>query len=311
MVSVARDNFMSGLNAFTVASGESAVIAGDEVGSFLRRGMTVAAFNLLETFLDDRMQELAAHINGGATQFLDLPERLQRRAILQTLDVANARLRRASYETKDLRNFSHSVGQSLVAVNSSLSLSPFTWLWTGSNVSVDELTKLLSFLQVDKPWEGALLIAGRLGYATVDVSGAGIDLKADLQELAENRHRSAHVASHPVTSLWLRAVPNRILRIAAAVDMMMSAGAHLLRVGDPGMLAGSKWDPASRLKLRFVRERVHDYGEYVEGAKRASRKSADGAQLFLDASVRCAEYEVLVRQDIASNVVNWSVPCVG
>ena len=311
MVGSARDNFLSGLNAFVSASAEESVTAANAVGGFLRRGMTVAAFNLLETFLDDRMQELAAHVNGGTTQFLDLPERLQRRAISQTLDVANTRLRRGALEINELRDFSRTVGGNLSAVANDLNLSAFTWLWTGSNVSAEELGRVFSYLQIESPWEAALGIGGKLGYATKDGDGADIDLKADLQELAADRHRSAHVASHPVTSLWLRAVPNRIMRIAVAVDIMSSASAHLIRTGDYEFLLGRKWHPKSRLKFRFVRQRSNDHGEYVGDAKRAFRKSTSGDQLYLAASSRCVDYEVLVRQDIAGNVLTWSIPCVG
>lgn len=311
MVSSARDGFLAELRAFVSASAEQSVTASTSVGGFLRRGMSVASFNLLESFLDNRVAELAVHVNGGRTQFLDLPERLQRRAILQTLEVANARLRRGTLPTQDLRLFARTIGQNLSAVANDMNLSAFTWLWSGSNVSADEVGQMFSFFQIDKAWTEALIIAGKLGYATGDIDGSDIDLKADFAELAVNRNNSAHVASHTVTSLWLRAMPDRIMRIAVATDVMVSASAHLIRTGDPVFLSGQKWRPSDRIRYRFVRERSKDFGEYVGEAKRASRTSVDGDGLFVDASFRCIEFEVLVRQDVAGNVVNWSIPSVG
>jgi len=310
MVSPARENFLTGLNAFGAACDEPAVIAASEVGGFLRRGMTVAAFNLLETFLDDRLQELAHHVNGGATQFLDLPERLQKRSISQTLEVANARLRRGSYTVNELRAFSGTVGQSLSAVGSAMSVSPFTWLWSGSNVTADDLTTMLSFFQVDRPWDSVRHLAAELGFVTIDAEGDPLNLKDDLQALAAERHRSAHVASHAITSLWLRAVPDRILRLAIALDILVSSGAHLLRTGDSNVLAGKKWDPTERISIRFVRQRTRDFAEFVGSSKKAYRVSHDGDRLYADATGRCAQLEVAVRQSISREIVAWSIPAV-
>jgi hypothetical protein len=310
VTSLARDSFLSGIRAFVAACDLQPVRAHDDVGLLLRRGMTVAAYNLLETFLDDRLLELATHVNGGSTQFLDLPERLQKRSISQTLAVAAVRLRRSALDIADLRAYSQSVGTSLSAVGSALALSPLMWAWTGSNLSSDDVSTMLKSFQVESPWNAALGLAGRLGFQTVDLNRDAIDLKEDLDALATERHKSAHVASHSITSLWLRAVPDRLSRIAVSVDVMASAGAHLLRVGDAAMLAGQSFDPASRLRFRFVRERSRDFAETLEGKTKAYRVSPDGDQLYAAARSRCADLEVAVRQGPASDVRNWSMPCV-
>lgn len=271
----------------------------------------MAAYNLLETFLDDRLKELAAHVNAGSSQFLDLPDRLQKRSISQTLSVATARLRRSAFEIADLRAYSLDIGTSLSAVGGALAISPFTWAWTGSNLSSEDLQALLSYFQVEKPWNSALTLAGRLGFSTVDANGDAISLKEDLDSLAAERHKSAHLATHPLTSLWLRAVPDRLMRIAVPVDAMASAGAHLLRVGNPAILAGKLWDPVTALRFRFVRERSRGFAEIIEGSTRAYRVSNDANQLYRAACSRCADLEIAVLQGLAYDVRGWSVPCVG
>ncbi len=110
---------MQRLEAFKATCDEPAVRLADPVGEFLRRGMTVAAYNLLETFIDDRLGELASYVNTGHVQFVDLPERLQKRAIRNTLAVANARFGRGSIELMDLRTTAASLGRSLGAVSRS------------------------------------------------------------------------------------------------------------------------------------------------------------------------------------------------
>lgn len=310
MPSTARLQFLAGVAAFSTACDDATVRAPDDVGGFLRRGMTVAAFNLLETFLDDRLGELAVHVNGGSSQFLDLPERLQKRAISQTLEVASARLRRNNFDIAELRDFSQGVGVNLTAMGTSIALSPYTWAWSGSNLGADDLSTMLSHFQIDKPWEAALDIAGRLGFPIVDASGLPLNLRSDFQALAAERHKAAHVASHPVTSLWLRAVPLRILRLATAMDIMASGGAHLLRLGDADMLAGVKWNPVTRVKIRYVRERAKDFAEFTEGRATATRRAADDIRLWSDAAGRCGALETLVRQGLGNEVTDWALPCV-
>jgi len=311
MVSAARSEFISGLTAFAAACEESAVIAPNNVGRFLRRGMTVAAFNLLEAFLENRLGELAQHVNSGTTQFLDLPDRMQKRSISQTLEVANAKLRRGTYNLTELRTFSSNVGHSLDAVGSAMSLSPFTWLWSGSNVTADDLSSMLSYFQVKQPWDAVREFAGQLGFPTVDADGDNIDFKQDLQALAAERHKAAHLASHPITSLWLRSAPDRILRLAVTLDILVSMGAHMLRTGDSNILSGRKWEPLRYVSFRFVRERGKDYAEFVGASPRAHRVSPDGDRLFAEACGRCSVFEVAVRNGLAGNVNEWSIPTVG
>ncbi len=65
------------------------VRAGDAVGSFLRRGLTIVSYNLLEAFVAERVEEVAKHINSGISHFGDLPDPLQKAATVDVVRVAN------------------------------------------------------------------------------------------------------------------------------------------------------------------------------------------------------------------------------
>ncbi len=64
MASKARDRFLEGLAAFRLAVDEESVRRADPQGDFLRRGVTVAGFNLLETFIENRLEECAEYYAG-------------------------------------------------------------------------------------------------------------------------------------------------------------------------------------------------------------------------------------------------------
>lgn len=273
--------------------------------------MTVAAYNLLETFVDDRLGELAGHVNTGHVQFLDLPDRLQKRAIRNTLAVADARFGRGSIELADLRTTAESLGRSLGAVSRTLELSGMTWAWKGSNMASGDLSVALNLFHVQKPWESMLKIANRLNFATTDaITGNPVNLSADLDGLAAERHKCAHVASHGVTTIWLRALPVRILRVAASFDVLASCAASKLRAGDIDFFGDANWLTTRRIKIRSVRERSRDFAEYVEGRTAAHRVGPDGDTLFAAACGRAQDLEACARFDSAGQLITWTVPRV-
>ena len=311
MTSLAREAFLSGLAAFQESLDEPRVLGKDDVGLFLRKGLTVAAYNLLETFVSSRLDELAGHVNGGVSQFLDLPEKLQRRAIVNSIQVGKSQISRAGIDLRELRTFSESLGKSLSAVNASLKISSLTWKWQGSNMGVDDYHAALRYFHVKNPWESVRLLAARLSFPTVDYLGDPIDQKQDLKELLMERHRSAHEPSTSVTALWLRTVPERILKYAVTFDLLASVAANLLRVGDSQMLSNEEYVDSKLISVRFVKARAKGFAEMLEGNTRASRVGDSLPTLLAAASTRCTQQQVLIEQSITGMTVTWSIPSVG
>lgn len=278
------------------------------VGSFLRRGITVAAFNLLETFITDRLRELASHANSGHTQFLDLPDVLQRRAIRQTIDVAHARLRRTSSSIEELRQFSAELGESLASVSALLSLSPFVWMWPGSNMGAQDYFDALKYLHVRNPRDAVLGLSGRLGFNTVSPTGEKISVDSELKDLVAERNRCAHTASHQVTTLSVRSLPARIDRFAITFDLLASLSVHRIFLADSSFLGDPAWMDEARVGLRFVRARKDDFAEYIESSQRARRVGHDVAALIRTACSRASELEAVIVQDRSGVVTNWYIP---
>lgn len=308
MSTTSRGDFLNGIAALRTAVTESAVTAPDATGLFIRRGLTVASYNLLETFVSDRLGELADRINTGHTQFLDLPERLQKRAIRNTLEVANTTARRTRSDVSTLRSFSAQVGESLSATGATLRLSKFTWLWAGSNMGPDDLKDALRFLHVDSPFESMRKISARLGYPTTDAAGVAVNFNDELKALVNERHECAHNASHPVTTVWLRAVPSWIVKYAITFDILASRAALLLRNGDSQLLSDDKYVNDQSVVIRFVRERADDYAEVVEGNVRATATAEDRELLYAAARGRCVDTQVLVEMTLAGEPVRWDIP---
>lgn len=310
MASTARGAFLTGLAAFRETLDEPRVLGADAVGAFLRRGLTVASFNLLEAFISDRLDELAAHINGGITQFLDLPIKLQRRAIVNTITIGRNQINWGAKDLPELRSYSETIGKSLSAVGATLELSPLTWKWAGSNMAANDFRDALRFLHVNDPWENVRLLAGRLSFLVLDSLGQPIDQSADLSSLASERHACAHDASKSVTAIWLRAAPERILRYAITFDALASVSANYFRIGDPNILSDERRISHGSVSIRFVVERSRNFAELLEGRTRATKVSSDVGALFVDAQSRCTPNQLLIQQSKTNAILNWIIPAV-
>lgn len=304
MASSARDAFLTGLDALKGAVDLEPVRNADNTGDFIRRGLTVASFNLLESFIASRLEEVATFLNAGHAQFLDLPERLQRQSILNTVRVANGRLRRYRGDLNGLRSFARHLGASLTAVDRNLHLSEMTWLWEGSNLAMEDYANILRLFHVPEPWLTAKTIAERVGFGS-------LDLKAALEDLVRERHLCAHEALHGVTSIWLRTVPERLLVLASALDVLVSVAAVQMRTGQSAFLSDEKWLAEVKVQLRFVRERAAGAGEYLEGRTRANHVAVDVDALMAAAAGRCGDSEAIIRTSIAGTLVDWAVPALG
>jgi hypothetical protein len=168
----------------------------------------------------------------------------------------------------------------------------------------------LRFFHVDTPWTSILAFSGRLGFPTRDPVGRGIDLEFELRALALQRHKCAHVASHKVTTVWLRAVPDQILRYAISFDCLASCSTSQIALGHPDFLQDDKWMTGNRLSIRAVRQRKDDWAEMADGGKRATNKGKDPVALLAAAAARCGPLEVLVQQATTGAILTWAVPAV-
>lgn len=302
MSSAARKAFIEGLAALETSINSPMVTGPDKVGSFLRRGLQVVAYGLLETFIMDRLNELSAHINGGISHVSDLPEKLQRAAFQDVLRIAADKMQWIGTDLPEVIAFSSALGSSLSASSGSIQLSPLTWQWRGSNMNAEDLARALKLFHVKSPWPTVSEICQRLGFPISDARVAAVNM---LRE----RNSSAHDSTHQVSNLIARTAPTQLLGIGCTSDILMSIAAHCIHSGDQTFLQNSEWLTANQVKIRFVQRRSRDWAEILEGKNRAIRVNADQELAFKAAcSAAMGRSEVVVLRDMAHKVIDWNFP---
>jgi hypothetical protein len=278
------------------------VSGSDPVGRFLRRGLTIVSYNILESFISERLGELAEYINGGVVHFSDLPERLQRAASFDVVRFANSRIRRERMDLMTGLSFTGDIGLSLVANSGPLKLSSLMWQWEGSNMGAGDLGRALTLFHVASPWRTIEELSKRAGAHIADPEGTLIGF-------IRERNKCAHESSYEVSNLWIRAVPAQLQSIGMSADISMSLAAHQLHTGQQDFLRDDKWMSPNKVRYRFIQQRNKKWAELVEGSSRARRVSTDKDFLITGAvnSAR-SNSQVVVVQDRTLQVIDWIYP---
>jgi hypothetical protein len=298
----ARRSFLENLTFLRKSLDSPLVSAADAVGSFLRRGLTIVSYNLLEAFITSRLDEVAEYVNSGVAHFGDLPERLQRAASFDVLRFANSRVQRASWDLASSLAFTTDIGASLAASSGPLKLSSLTWQWPGSNMTAEDVRRALRLFHVESPWSSVEQLASRVG-ATMP------DPKTTLIGLLRERNNCAHESSYQVSNLWIRAVPNQLLIIGMGVDISISVASHELHIGKRDFLDDENWMKPDRVKFRLVQERNKEWAETLEGNIRAAHVSTDKEALIKGAiNTARGRHQVVVVKDRTLQVVDWIYP---
>ncbi|WP_291037551.1 hypothetical protein [Herbiconiux sp.] len=309
MASAARDALVLGATGLRDALNIPEVRAPDAAGAIIRRGLAVAAFNQLETFVEGRLVEIASFVNSGQSHYSDLPAKLQERASRNVVEVASAKVRRM--DAADVQSYLAAAGASLAAVSGAINLSPLTWMWGGSNMGSPDYFRILKDFHVPSPAESARQLSIRFGYPGADPSGVPIRLDEQLKEFAGERHRAAHDAGYAVSGIWLTLAAELLVKFALVFDTFASVGAIALHRGERDFAQDPLWTTPTRISLRFVEEHQRGWAERREGGVRAVRVVPDRHDAIRDAADRCTTAEVLIVRNRLSDILEWQVPRLG
>ncbi|WP_275776307.1 hypothetical protein [Paenarthrobacter sp. Y-19] len=179
-------------------------------------------------------------------------------------------------------------------------------------MSADDYRSTLRKFHVTDAFSKVRELTSQLGFRATDATtGQPLDLRAQLENLAKERHASAHDSSHSVSTMWLKTVGNLLIRFGLGFDILASVGAANLRAGTPDYLANDEWMTAQRVSVHLVVERKSGFAHVREIGGRASKVLPDGDDLFRLANRNRAISEIVARLDRNERVTDWTIPSVG
>jgi hypothetical protein len=267
----------------------------------LRSGLMIAAFTSVEDFIRVRTSELLACVSRTVVRFEILPDGLRRAATSEAMRAAYEHSKMIKRRGEDpLPMLQQAAGEIASTGRGPLVISKYGLGYSGSNLATDDVSGILTCLQVADAWREIDDIAGRCGAGSLS-----------LREAYLNGHNLRNAAAHdPGANIQpsdLQAFCTQAFSIALGFDILGSRAARLLRLGDSRVLAG-RVRLTGAIDLRFLQERTRGYAEIREGARRANRVTIDleDAWKFAAASAT-PRGEPVVLCDKAGRPIDWMV----
>lgn len=223
------------------------------VANLLRKGLGIVVFNILEDFIKKRTSEALSRISTSRIEFAKLPPKLQDAAII---DALNSLSFRAKLEKKDGGDWKKLIQSETLKIHSTgkavFELSDLSLASSGSNVSADEVSQILTAFGLTGGWQTLKKIS--------DAVGGGLpDLGQAYKNAASRRHSSAHEANFNYDYVWLASIKSEILAIAAALDIVLESRCRQVEGNLNTNMQDHNIDNA--LNYRFLHETAGVYKE--------------------------------------------------
>lgn len=196
-----------------------------QAARLLRNGLSVVTFAAFESFVVDRLQEVAAWLSTQNVPYSMFPKGLQDAPTTRAPMVLNARLRRDPTDpTLPIAFQELAESWSKRMGGGGWRLPHISLLWEGSNLSATTALEIASCFGVAEKW-------GDLTGVSKGADFKSLPSKSLFEELAERRHKSAHDASFDADILVLRSSPTSLTSFAFAFDSAVSSAARLIASG--------------------------------------------------------------------------------
>ena len=257
MVSIARTEFLNRLRIFNLTLQEQHGVLFDraihevehnERARFLRNGLSIISFNILEDFIKNRIYEVLTFIANTGIDFNSLPEKFQEAITISPLNNIQTLTRRKKNNNEDWKLFIQTeTGKITSTANVPFQISLFGFGYDKSNLDTDEVSKFLNIFQIHESFTSIGAITNIIGCALFDP-------KTFFLNAANRRHNAAHNPN--AVSLYgdLENYGIAVKSFALAFDFLIAKAACFIRDQNHQYLnVGRKVQPTD-IAIRFIRK---------------------------------------------------------
>ena len=268
-MSTARSGFLKEVHALSEAV--SSPIVGSDTHPMvnpgigvLRRGATITALVMLETFVRDRTEEILGELQYWPARYRDLPKRFRNRATIEALPHIVKFARMLKGQSK---NFEDEI---LTQISKMSSMSPPSFQFTKyiagdytGNLSEGGTEDLLKVFQVHNCWESMQSLGSDVGFGVPSI-------KEILNAIIRNRHLSAHKARYSPPAGDVIDLPKNLTLLGICIDSALSASIQVALSNWRTWVSGN-FDWRSGLEIYFVAPIGSKYRLIKKGARRATK----------------------------------------
>jgi RiboL-PSP-HEPN len=255
--------------------------------TILRNGLVVSAFSLLESYLQDRIDENIAKMNTAQMGYAVLGEKLRRLLSLDAILGLGNRINfidRSDRLTFAEANISKLTGNGASPIGyTGLGFSP-----KGSNISSDDLHNLLTAFEVQNPWQSLARIVSNMGATRVN-------LQNDFINLIRSRNKAAHETTTNTATADLRTHLDTALLVGMSIDILLTNAVGAF-VKEQTLVAAASIANLPPLNCRFLDQDANDeWREKVGISGRTIKRYRDKSAAKTGALARAGDALVVVR----------------
>ncbi|WP_156176239.1 HEPN domain-containing protein [Hymenobacter terrenus] len=308
-MSSARQALYESISAFSYALESNDITSKDPIvdrkhnerARFLRNGLAVSGFAMVEEFVKERTGEILEKIGNGLTPFEELPEGLKTAAIEGVIDAM--RFQSNFIDKAHVSAFYQHHSQLIASTMSNpFKISKIAFANSYTNLSSKEIEDVLVAFRIESPWNSLSGIVTRLGLGILAPKQA-------FENATKRRHTAAHRINTNTEYSELKAYKNESISFCLAYDLLVSKALKLISIKDQDYLKKKKL-AGNQVQLRYLRQGSDSkWRELKENNSRALKVSIDFEDLKNDCLLRAKREGFSVVQSTELGVpVSWYTP---
>ena len=254
--------------------------------SILRHGLVVCSFSSLESYLNERIEDVCQTFANVGFPYTSFSENLQKFLVVEgIIGLANAinfrpKPDRLAFADRNLRRISTFDSQN--PIYTSFGFSP-----RGSNVGAGDITNAIVAFGISEPWRTLSRFASTFG-------GGTPNLQIDFENMSRARNSSAHDPSTNVPTADVQSHLLSAINVAVSFDAMIGRISAALATSTT-FAAYAATVQTAQPRIRFVDERLD--GNWDE------RSQSNGRSLKIHANEAGATLTARQRQNVDLVVV--------
>lgn len=275
-MSVARDNFLGRIEAIRkilsdpISTDTTPVPVPSSTAVVTRNGCMVMLYCALESFIRDRSLECAKSLDQTVIPYTHLPEGLKYASIVSTFEGLLHQTRNFPDTEKIVEFETAAIAAASGKLGSPYQFTEYSFARDKSNVSVEEIGWIAKSFGVDKFWPSTRSICAIAGMAIAE------NVEQIYRQLATERHKAAHVASHNVSHADVTSAVPKATAIALAFDVLISTATQSLCASS--VVKGAVPPKISDTNVKFITvrlQRTDRWAAYRPDQARAAFVEAD------------------------------------
>jgi len=274
----------------------------NEKVKILRNGMAIIGFTILEDFIKKRASEVLKEIGRSRVSFNRLPAKLKNATTLGALKGIQYKAGILKRNLDDHISFIQDETQFISSTkNSVFELSEYSLGWEKSNLSSEDVTKILSIFNVSEGWNSIQHISSAINSNLTNPSDI-------FKNSAARRHNAAHNANADSLLTDLQDYVSEAKVIAFAFDSLISQSLIHIKNLNADFLNGIITTVCSQLSFRFILEVGTKWKEYKGNSTSAVRVKNTLDEIQTEAETRAiSNNDFLIIKSKNNQIINWKI----